>query len=144
MKLMSVTWQKLYRAPSTDWTAAVLEPCSLDELEALSRLMGVAHSGTKPQRIERLLRMAAVRAELGEWGEPHGDHAASHALAAELEKRYTRKRLMELAKQAGVFYSINKRGLVLGLLQWRDACRRRGREFNRQLQENSVKQIRMF
>jgi len=118
----------------------MLEPCTLDELEALCRLMGVAHSGTKAVRIARLLDMAALRIELAEWGEYRVDdfmesHKEAHKIAEEVTARYKRKELIAMAKRAKTFYSIPKHGIVIGLLQWRERCRMQGQRFNDEIKQ---------
>lgn len=135
MNLTSPRWQQLYCAKVSAWTEALLTPCTGDELAALCLLLGVASSGTKAERIARLLYMAALRCELGPWGAYAGQSAAAHALAATIAPRYTRKQLVALARRAGLFLSTTKVGLIIGLLQWRDACRQRGQAFDATLRQ---------
>lgn len=143
MNLTSFRWQQLYRSDPREWSHAMLEPCTLDELEALCRLLGVPYSGTKAERISRSLDMAALRGELATWGEYEGSKDRAHAIADEVARRYTRSQLVALAKRAGIFYGVNKRGLAIGLLRWRDNCRRRGAEFLRDLRSTAVRQLSM-
>lgn len=125
-------WQKLYRSNPRDWQREDLECCTATELEALCKLLGIAHSGTKAQQIERMLKSLSVRVELSSWpnADPH-DWQLTNAVVAELEKRYKRARLVELAKQVGSVHYLNKRAIITGLLSWREGCRQRGQEFDR-------------
>lgn len=143
MKLTSLLWQQLYKSNPATWTEALLSPCTLDELEGLSRLLGVAFSGSREQRIERILIAASLRVELSGWGEYEGNPVRAHGLADQVAPRYTRKALITLAKRAGVYHGVSKRGIVIGLLQWRDGCRKKGQEFNNLLKQNAVVQYQM-
>ena len=105
--------------------------------------MGIPHSGTRFEQVDRLLDMASIRVELATWGEFQGVAANAHALSDEITPRYKRPALYALAKRAGLFTSTTKRGLVIGLLQWRDTCRRRGAAFDEELRR-ATKQLRMF
>lgn len=57
-------------------------------------------------------------------------HDKAHEIATEVCARYKRPALVLLAKKAKSFYSLPKRGIVIGLLKWRDNCRRKGQKFN--------------
>lgn len=118
-----------------------MSPCTLDELSALCRLLGIPHSGTKDKRVARLLDLISLRQELAGWGEYDGDNRKAHVIAEEVMSRYTRPQLVGMAKRSKVFYSTTKRGIVIALLQWRSACRRQGQEFNRELLEHSNRQL---
>ena len=148
LRLTSPRWQQLYRSKPTDWNAAMLAPCTLDELEALCRMMGIAHSGTRIERIARLLDMTNLRVELATWGEFQGVAQNAHVIASEIATRYRKPALTALARRAGLFISTTKVGLIIGLLQWRDSCRRNGAEFNeeirRALASQPAKQRVMF
>ncbi len=132
MKLISYRWHKLYRSNPQDWTAESLADASLDELEALSRLMGIAHSGTKTQRISRLLMAAHVRTVLASWGEAD-THEQVHALAARLMPVLTGKELSALCRWADLPHYTTKRAMIILLLNWRNECRRKGQRFNQEL-----------
>jgi hypothetical protein len=143
MNLTSERWRTLYRSSAADWSAATFVCCTADELVAMCKLMGIAHSGTNQERVARLLDMASLRVEVGQWGEFQGVASNAHALAAEVVKHYRKPQLLALARRANLFISTTKVGLVIGLLQWRDGCRMRGAEFDEQLR-SSTKQLRMF
>lgn len=140
MNLTSHRWTDLYKSNPATWTTEMLEPCTGDELEALCRLLGIPHSGTKQARIARLLDMAKLRTELRRWGTFTG-HEEAHALASKVEKLYTRKTLVALARRAGVYHGVPKHGIVIGLLSWREKCRQAGQEFDKQLRDSAVKQF---
>ena len=140
MKLTSRHWSKVWRSHPKGWDRDILEPCTGDELEALCRLMGVPHSGVKAVKKTRLLDMADLRIELSTWGEYHDSdlikaHDKAHEIATDICGRYKRPDLVAMAKRAKTFYSLPKRGLVIGLLQWRHWCRMRGQKFNNELRQ---------
>lgn len=140
LRLTSERFRRLTRTSHADITRSLLEPCTGDELEAMCRLLAVAHSGTKAQRMERILAACAVRAEMESWGE-YDSPATAHALADEIIPRYRRKELVALAKQAGAYAGLDKRGLVIGLLQWRAEARRTGSAWWQNLRARSVRQL---
>ncbi|MCL4296244.1 MAG: hypothetical protein KJ077_10970 [Anaerolineae bacterium] len=143
LKLTSTHWQQLYKSNPATWTKETLTLCSLDELEGLARLLGIPYSGSRDERIERILNAVSLRVELAGWGEYEGSSVHAHELATEIITRYSKKELVVLARRAGVYYGVPKRGIVVGLLQWRDACRRRGQEFDTHLREKSMVQYVM-
>jgi len=145
MKLISRHWRKIYRSDPKDWNMPLLEPCTNDELEALCRLLGVPYSGTKSARVVRLLDMADLRVELSEWGEYRSDdfgesHKKAYKIAEQVVSRYKKRELIVMAKRAKIFRGLPKRGLVIGLLQWRDRCRLRGQRFNEELRKATIVQ----
>lgn len=132
LNLTRLNWQALYRSRPATWNYAMLNQATLDELQALSQLLGIAYSGTKEQRITRLLQSASVRVELSTWPDTAGDHELTQALINELTKRYTGKRLKELAQMAGTIHYGNKRMMINGLLRWRAQTRQNGQQWNKQ------------
>jgi hypothetical protein len=112
-----------------------LHPCAGS---VVCRLCGIGHSGTKWAMATRILDTVAVRLELATWGElRHDTHesAAAHELALFIEQRYKKPQLKALARRCGTFESTTKRGLIIGLLQWRAEKRRRGQEFDAERKE---------
>ncbi len=105
LRLTSPRWQQLYRSKPGAWNPATLADCTADELEALCRLMGIAHSGTRIERIGRLLDMTNLRGELATWGEFQGVSQNAHVIASEIATRYRKPALTALARRAGVFIS---------------------------------------
>ena len=148
LRLTSQRWWRLYVSRPADWNAATLRDCTAEELEALCRLLGIAYSGTRDERCARLLDMAALRGELATWGEFQGVAQNAHSLASAIATRYRKPALVALARRAGLFVSTSKVGLIIGLLQWRDSCRRRGTAFNdeirRALASQPAKQQALF
>ncbi len=105
--------------PPDRWTSAQLSDLRAVELEVLCRLLGVAHSGTKPARIARLLDMADLRTILASYDRP-----------GQITPFFSRASLVALAKRAGIYAHTTKYGLAAGLLNWRNECRRRGSDFH--------------
>ena len=132
LNLTRLNWQTLYRSKPATWNYDMLNQATLDELQGLSQLLGIAYSGTKEQRITRLLQSASVRVELSTWPDTAGDHALTQALINELSSRYKCKRLKELATLAGTIHYGNKRMMITGLLRWRAQTRQNGQQWNNQ------------
>jgi hypothetical protein len=123
----SLFW-RVYRTPPSDWTQSDLEGLTGNELEAVALLMGVPHSGTKSAQVARLMDAASLRTVL----KPVGDDPA------ELTERYKLRELRELCKRAGIYVPGNKYGCAAALLNWRNACRRKGQAVLRQYQEQAA------
>jgi hypothetical protein len=108
---------QLYRDPNHEgWNDFDLSKLPSRELEFLSRIMGIAHSGTKEKRIVRLLSCRIVRKELSRFADDPG----------EVEPAFKRERLKWMCQQAGLWRSGNKRALATVLLNWRNRCRLEG------------------
>lgn len=128
----------MYHSKPKEWTHSILELCTSDELEALCLLMGIPYSGIKAVKVARLLDMADLRTEVSTWDEYHDNdyvkaHEKVHEIAIDICGKYKRVELIAMAKRAKTFYSLPKRGIVIGLLQWRTRCRQKGQKFNDEL-----------
>jgi hypothetical protein len=119
--------------PPHRWTHPQLSGLRAAELGALCRLLGVPHSGTKAQRIARLLDVADLRTTL-----------ASYERPGQMTPFFSRKSLAAMARRAGIYAGSNKYGLAAGLLNWRNECRRRGQEFYAELQAAHARQPRQL
>jgi hypothetical protein len=113
------------------WTSAQLGELRAVELEYVCRLLGVAHSGTKPARIARLLNMADLRTIL-----------ASYERPGQLTPFFSRRSLVQLCQRAGTYAHSTKYGLAAGLLNWRNACRQRGQAFHTEMRAARAAQPR--
>ena len=130
MKATSAAFARVFKASPVDWTREDLLPLTGAELEVCCKLMGIAHSGTNPQKLDRLLVSARVRDALSQY-------TADHAGAAEIAKRYKRMELVSFARSVGAFYSLPKVGIAVSLINWREACRKRGSKFLEEWREHS-------
>lgn len=134
LNLATQRFQALYRSNPRDWTDEQLMACTQDELTALCKLLGVAHSGTKAKQIARMLDMVALRTELATWPEvDSSDQQMAWTAAGEISKRYSRPQLVKLAQRADLYYSVPKAAIVIALLNWRATCRQRGQQFDAEL-----------
>jgi len=127
---------KLHTAMRTSpdrWTQAQLADLRAVELEVLCRLLGAPHSGTKPQRITRLLDLADLRGILAPYERP-----------GQMTPFFRRATLAQMCKRAGVYAGLNKYGLCAGLLSWRNECRRRGQAFHAELRAASAERPRQL
>jgi hypothetical protein len=115
------------------WTQDQLSQLRAVELEVLCRLLGVAHSGTKPAKIARLLDLADLRGILATYDRP-----------GQMTPFFSRATLAQMCRRAGVYSCLNKYGLAAGLLSWRNDCRRRGQEFHAELRAASAQRPRQL
>ena len=92
------------------------------ELDVVSTLMGIPRHGTKKKKIDRIIDLWDLRHTLTEYG-------PSLEGAQELANFYRRVELHDMARRAKIWKSGNKIGLAVVLLNWRDRCRRKGKEF---------------
>ncbi len=125
---------KLYRDFDHEgWNEFDLETLPNRELEFLSRMMGIAFSGTKSARIVRLLSCRIVRRELSKFeANPDGVKA--------LTEQFKRSRLRWMCDQAHVWKSGNKLQLAVCLLNWRNRCRREGNAYYQRCVEQSLQE----
>jgi hypothetical protein len=131
-----VAMSKLHAAlntPPDRWTHAQLAELRAVELEVLCRLLGVPYSGTKPQRIARLLDLADLRTTL-----------ASYERPGQMTPFFRRASLLAMAKRAHIYLGGNKYGLAAGLLNWRNECRQRGQQYHAELQAARARQPRQL
>lgn len=96
-----------------DMTAEKLNEYSNAELEALSLVMAVSKTGTKVQKVARLVDAADLRLRLAE--------ETQEGLL-----KLKNAELIALGKRAGIYTGTNKYGLAVGLINWRNSVRSRG------------------
>lgn len=111
-------FRSILRTSPANWTAATLADLRAIELEALCRLMAIPHSGTKAQRLARLLDAADLRTTLAPYTSP-----------GQMTPLFSRRTLVSMANRAGIWSGGTKWALANGLLGWRDACRAKGQRF---------------
>lgn len=95
-----------------------LQRLELKHLEAFARLLGIYWSGSKERRIERISHAVKMRTLLAKVNEPD-----------ELVSGYKRRELVTFSKGLGLFYSTSKYALSVGLIGWRNKCRKEGQKF---------------
>jgi hypothetical protein len=104
------------------WTPAQLAGLHAAELAILCRLLGVPHSGTKPQQIARLLDLGDLRGILATYDHPDA-----------MTPFFSGATLRALCKRAGICAPSTKYGLAASLINWRNECRHKGQQFYAEL-----------
>ena len=122
------------------WDEEGLGYLSTIQLQSLCELMGIPYSGTRPECIERLLFAWQLRNFLASYPcdesyTPEGQ-ARFRAAAEQLAADHKRDVLLGWARGAKIYLGGNKYGLAIGLLQWRQGCRRRGTAAYNQAKQN--------
>jgi hypothetical protein len=137
---MRAIFKAILKTKPGDWTAAQLGLLTATELTYLCRLLAIPHSGTKAQRVARLLDIADLRTILAPYTNPY-----------QMTPIFTRRTLAALAKRAGIWNGSTKYGLAASLIGWRDQCRSDGQRFHaeitlaaRQARRGQPQQERMF
>ena len=117
---------ELLRAPTEFWIEDKLRQLPRNELVAFCQLVGIPHSGTKQQLIERLIDLTELQRCLRRY---HGDldREVTIEQIQALATAYLGRELIAMCKRAGVFYSLNKYGKSATLIQWSRKCWYSGR-----------------
>lgn len=114
----------VYDFNSDHWNEYDLPKLSQRELEALARLLGCPHSGTKERLVVRLLAQRKLRFKLSRFNDNPKDLATA----------YQRASLRDMCREAGIWRSGTKIQMAAGLLTWRLRCRSKGQAFLKELQ----------
>ena len=114
--------KRLMHTPPGEWARSDLLPLSVAELSALAELLGIPKSGTHEALIERLLLLGQLRAMLAEYDDPD-----PHADAERMCEKYSRPELHSMCASAKIWKAGNKKALAIGLISWRNECRRKGK-----------------
>lgn len=140
----STLWR---RTTPKDWSHDLLSRYRVVQLEFLAKLLGIPHSGTKDQLIDRLIRLGRARELLRPYEFDEGNHDAQVATVRTLAAHYTGRELRALCRTVGAYAPSNKYGMAASLLGWRNTCRQAGvtfrEEFERQLAERPAVQLRL-
>jgi hypothetical protein len=109
--------------PPGEWKRDDLKSLSAAELRALAELLGIPVSGTKAECVDRLLSLGSLRQLLADFDGPD-----VREVAERLAEAYFKKELKGMASMAKIWKSGSKIQLALGLIMWRNECRRKGQE----------------
>lgn len=124
-------FKRLSMTAPGEWTRHDLRELSAKELRALCELLGVPTSGTIATVIDRLLLLGELRSMLAAFDDPD-----PHQAAARMCEQYGKRELHSMCSSANLWKSGNKKALAIGLLSWRNECRRKGRDaYHRALEE---------
>lgn len=124
---MTLLFQELIRQPTEEWTRDRLELLPGKELAALCEAMGFPISGTKQQRIDRLIDLCDLyRTVRPYWGTLDVDVPFEHVQA--LANAYKATELLAMCRRAGCFLGSNKFQRAGALIGWARGCARKGME----------------
>lgn|GEM_PF-7025998 len=136
---MRETFRRLTHTPPGEWKRDDLKKLSGVELRSLCELLGVPTSGTKDEAVERLLRLGSLRSLLANY-----DDADYHVSARRMVEDFDKRELKGMAAMAKLWKSGNKYQLAIGLIQWRNECRRRGKDALARAREQLKTQPQQF
>lgn len=124
---MQYTLKQATQTRPDKWNAQELSELSNTQLEALCLIMGFPKSGTKAQKIARLISYGSVFALLAPY-QPKStfDSTETAQLTQRLAHRFDGKTLSRLCKQVRAFNHSTKYGKAGSLISWRSTCLRRG------------------
>jgi hypothetical protein len=126
---MIPTWmfRQLIGLHTEDWTRLRLNQVSGNELTALCCLVGIAYSGTKAEKISRLLTQTEVQRCLRGYGLKQGNQPTVEQIQA-FANTYKGKELKEMCRTVGCYAPSTKYAMAASLISWRFGCLRRGQE----------------
>lgn len=127
---MSRGWLlRIVTTPPAAWSADDLGHLTGAELRSVATLMGVGMTGSKPERIARLLALRDLRVALSRFaGDDEADQNGLHAAVDTLAVAYKGYELREMCQVAQVYIGRSKRARAVALIQWRNSCRRSGQQ----------------
>jgi len=120
------------------WTAENLKICSLKELQTLSCIIGIPHSGKRDKVLPRLVALAELLYRLRRFDrKPDEDHTVEQVNI--LAQAYSGEELKAFCKIASIYAPSTKYGMAAALIKFRRSARRRGMEFVAQAKSNPQK-----
>ena len=130
---MTVTFlfRKLIRKPTGEWKKERLILLPVKELASLCQLVGISHTGTKQDLVERLVDKTQLQRCIRHyWTTLDEDVTTSqiHLLA----NVYPGRELKAMCRRAGCYAGSTKYAMAGSLIKWDRACIRQGRESYRQ------------
>lgn len=134
-QVSALRFKRLANTSPGEWTRHDLAELSGRELRALCELLGIPTSGTIPTVIARLLLLGELRSMLSGFESPD-----VHQDADRLCELYGKRELRSMCASANLWKSGNKKALAIGLLSWRNECRRKGRDAYRRAREQLQRQ----
>lgn len=128
------TFRQLLSKPTEDWTEEKLNNVSGNELTDLCCLVGIPHSGTKQEKINRLLLQTGVQRRLRGYGLKQGDQPTVAQIQA-FADTYKGNQLKEMCRTVGCYAGATKYAMAASLISWRFGCLRRGQDCYRRAKE---------
>jgi len=136
---MSATFlfRDLIRKTTQEWTTERLSLLPVKELASLCQLVGISHTGTKQELINRLVDQTELQCCIRHyWTTLDADVTTSQIQA--LANAYLGRELKAMCKRAGCYAGSTKYGMAASLIGWERACIRRGREAYHQAKEQAA------
>jgi hypothetical protein len=128
------TFRQLLSLPTEHWTSDHLHQVSGNELTDLCCLVGIPYSGTKPEKISRLLTQTDVQRRLRGYGLKQGEQPTVEQIQA-FANTYKGRELKEMCRTVGCYAGATKYAMAASLISWRFGCLRRGQECYRRAKE---------
>ncbi len=128
------TFRQLIGLPTEDWTEEKLNHVSGNELTDLCCLVGIPYSGTKPEKISRLLTQTQIQRRLQGHGLKQGNQPTVEQIQA-LADTYKGRELKEMCRTVGCYAPSTKYAMAASLISWRFGCLRRGQDCYRRAKE---------
>ncbi|PSB31375.1 hypothetical protein [Chlorogloea sp. CCALA 695] len=105
-----------------------------NKLTDLCCLVGIPYSGTKPEKISRLLTQTDVQRRCRGFGLKQGDWSTVEQIQA-FANTYKGKELKEMCRTVGCYAPSTKYAMAASLISWRFGCLRRGQDCYRRAKE---------
>jgi hypothetical protein len=128
------TFRQLLSLPTEDWTSDHLHQVSGNELTDLCCLVGIPYSGTKPEKISRLLTQTDIQRRLRSYGLKQGNQPTVEQIQA-FANTYKERELKEMCRTVGYYAPATKYAMAASLISWRFGYLRRGQECYRRAKE---------
>lgn len=132
------------KKPTEEWTRERLSQLPGSELTELCCLAGIPFSGTKNEKVERILAQTEVQRAVRGYGLELGKQPTTEQIQAfaDAHKGWL---LKAMCRSVGCYAGSTKYALAASLISWRLGCLRRGNEFYRRAkeaaQERPVRQL---
>lgn len=128
------TFRQLLSLPTEDWTSDRLNQISGNELTDLCCLVGIPYSGTKLEKISRLLTQTEIQRRFRGYGLKQGVQPTVAQIQA-FADTYKGRELKEMCRTVGCYAPSTKYAMAASLISWRFGCLRRGQECYRRAKE---------
>lgn len=130
---MTVTFlfHELIRKPTQEWTTERLILLPVKELASLCQLVGLHHTGTKQEVVERLVAQTQLQRCIRHYWTTLDEDVATSQIHL-LTNVYPGRELKAMCCTAGCYAGSTKYAMAGSLIKWDRACIRQGRESYRQ------------
>ncbi len=138
---MSLLFLELVNRKFSTYQESELLQLSGKELSAIAQLMGLRVSGTKANKIEKIMGRVQIAPLIRPyWPAAELDDTPKPELIQALADRYSRVELIGLCKRVGLTSSFNKYGIASRLIAWDRQCHKDGvsnfKQAREQIQNN--------